>query len=265
MAAPDVTGVEVTKTGKTKVEVDVATLRGTSATAPRITVTVKRRMARAKVTDWDPTLAADDAVQSTAKLKRVRAAVGSTVTVKVRACDDTCATTIHSVTVAPDDNSDGTDPAAPLPSGSVDAGGATAAALAFVGAGSTALGVERADEYGAAWEVKVLRADGARVKVYVKADGSVAASRVESEGHRGDDGPKGSPVSPAPLPDGSVTADQAASIAIAAVGPGSTVREVERKYGDGAAWEVKVIRTDYVRFEVKIAADGTVLRIEQDD
>jgi len=263
LAAPEVSAVEVTKTGKTKVEVDVATLRGTSAAQPRITVTVKRRIARAKVTDWDAGLLPDDVVQSTAKLKRVRAAVGSTVTVRVRACDDTCATTTHSVTVAADDNSDGTDPAAPLAPGAIDAAGATAVALQFVGTGSSLIGVERADEYGAAWEVKVLRADGARVKVYVNADGSVASSRVEApekSGERRDDRP-----APAPLPDGSVSGEKAAEIAVAAVGAGSTVREVERKYREGVAWEVKVVRADGVRFEVKIAADGTVLRVEQDD
>lgn len=263
LAAPEVSAVEVTKTGKTKIEVDVATLRGTSATQPRITVTVKRRIARARVTDWDAGLLPDDLVQSTARLKKVRAAVGSTVTVRVRACDDTCATTTHSVTVAPDDNSDGTDPSAPLAPGAIDASGATAVALQFVGTGSSLISVERADEYGAAWEVKVLRTDGARVKVYVNADGSVASSRVEASeksGERRDDRP-----APAPLPDGSVTSEQAAQIAIAAVGEGSTVREVERKYREGVAWEVKVVRTDGVRFEVKIAANGTVLRVEQDD
>ena len=60
MAAPEVTGVEATKTGQTKLEVDVLSLRGTSATAPRITVTVQRRLARAKVSDWDPALPADE-------------------------------------------------------------------------------------------------------------------------------------------------------------------------------------------------------------
>lgn len=263
LATPEVSAVEVTKTGKTKIEVDVATLRGTATAQPRITVTVKRRIARATVTDWDAGLLPDDLVQSTARLKKVRAAVGSTVTVRVRACDDTCATTTHSVTVAADDNSDGTDPGAPLAPGAIDAAGATAVALQFAGAGSSLIGVERADEYGAAWEVKVLRADGARVKVYVNADGSVASSRVEApekSGDRRDDRP-----APAPLPDGSVTGDKAAEIAVAAVGAGSTVLEVERRYRENVAWEVKVRRADGVRFEVKIAADGTVLRVEQDN
>lgn len=263
MAAPEVTGVEATKAGKNKLEVDVLTLRGTSATAPRITVTVQRRLARAKVSDWDASLPADEAVQSTAKLKRVRSAVGSTITVRVRACDDDCTTTTHSITVAADDNGSATDPSAPLPPGAVDAGGASAAALAFVGAGSTVVQVERADEYGAAWEVKVLRADGARVKVYVNADGTIASSRVEAGDKAGGRDDHHQP--PAPLPPGSVTSDQAAQIAIGAVGEGSTVREVERKSRGDVAWEVKVARADGVRFEVKIAADGTVLRVEQDD
>ena len=262
MAAPEVTGVEATKTGKNKLEVDVLSLRGTSATAPRITVTVQRRLARAKVSDWDPALPADDTVQSTAKLKRVRSAVGSTITVRVRACDDDCATTTHSVTVAADDNGSSTDPSTPLPPGSVDAAGASAAALAFVGAGSSVLEVERADEYGAAWEVKVLRADGARVKVYVNAGGTIASSRVE-EGEKA--GGRDDRRQPAPLPPGSITAEQAGQIAIGAVGEGSTVREVERKSRGDVAWEVKVARADGVRFEVKISADGTVLRVEQDD
>lgn len=261
-AAPEVTAVDVTKVGKAALEVDVTTLRGTQASAPRVTVTVKRKMARAKVSDWDSVLAPDDLVQSTARVKKVRAAVGSTVTVRVRACDVDCATTTHSVTVAADDDRDDTNPSAPLPPGSIDAGGATAAALAFVGAGSTLQSVERADEYGAAWEVKVLRADGARVKVYVNADGSIAQSRVDSPEARDD---RGSRPAPAPLPPGSVTAEQAAQIAIATVGPGSTVREVERKNRGDVAWEVKVLRIDRVEFEVKIAADGTVLRVEQDD
>lgn len=263
LAGPEISAVEVTKTGKSTIEVDVATLRGTSTVQPRITVTAKRRIARAKVTDWDAGLQPDDVVQSTARLKKVRAAVGSTVTVRVRACDDTCATTTHSVTVAADDNSDGTDPSAPLAPGAIDAAGATAVALQFAGTGSSLIGVERADEYGAAWEVKVLRADGARVKVYVNADGSVASSRVEApeaKDERRDDRP-----APAPLPDGSVTSEKAAQIAVDAVGPGSTVLKVERKYRENIAWEVKVLRTDGQRFEVKIAADGAVVRVEQDD
>ena len=185
MAAPQVTAVDAVKTGKTKLSVGVTTLRGTSAEAPRITVAVKRRIARARVTDWDAALAPDQTVQAFARMKRVRSTVGSTLTIRVRACDTTCATTTHTVTVA--DDGDGTNPAAPLPPGSVDANGA-AAALAHVGAGSRLIEVERADEHGAAWEVKVLRADGARVKVYVNADGSIHSSRaVGLRVGRGDD------------------------------------------------------------------------------
>lgn len=176
MAAPQVTAVDAVKTGKAKLSVGVTTLRGTSAEAPRITVAVKRRIARARVTDWDAALAPDQTVQAFARFKRVRSTVGSTLTIRVRACDTTCATTTHTVTVA--DDGDGTNPAAPLRPGSVDANGAGAAALTHVGAGSRLIEVERADEHGAAWEVKVLRADGARVKVYVNADGSIHSSRV---------------------------------------------------------------------------------------
>ncbi len=102
-AAPDIQGVEVTKISSNKVEVLVETLRGTAAVRPRIRVTVARRSARAKVQDWDPSLAADDIVESVAKVSRVRSRVGSTVSVRVRACDTDCTTITRDVTVAADD------------------------------------------------------------------------------------------------------------------------------------------------------------------
>ena len=75
LAAPQVTGVEATKAGKKKVDVDVATLRGASAVAPRIAVAVQRRIAWARYTDWDPVLAPTDTVHNIARVKGVRARV----------------------------------------------------------------------------------------------------------------------------------------------------------------------------------------------
>jgi uncharacterized membrane protein YkoI len=257
LAAPQVTGVEATKAGNKKIEVDVATARGASAVAPRIAVVVQRRIAWARYTDWDAVLAPSDTVHSIARLKGVRARVGSTLSVRVRACDTTCATTTHSVTLAADD---GVGPFAPLPPGSVTAAGAVDAAIAQVGAGSVLVEVKRSWDPVAAWKVVLRRTDGARVRVLVKADGSIAAIRVQSAARR--NGPL--PASAMhPLPAGAVTADQASAIAIARVGAGSTVLEIERHHARGVAWEVKVQRSDGARFEVKVAADGTVVRVEQ--
>lgn len=183
LAAPQVTGVEATKAGNKKIEVDVATARGASTVAPRIAVAVQRRIAWARYTDWDAVLAPSDTVHSIARLKGVRARVGSTLSVRVRACDTTCTTTMHSVTLAADD---GAGPFAPLPPGSVTAAGAVTAdqasaiAIARVGAGSTVLEIERHHARGVAWEVKVQRSDGARFEVKVAADGTVV--RVEQRG-----------------------------------------------------------------------------------
>lgn len=264
-AAPDIQGVEVTKISSKKVEVLVETLRGTAAVRPRIRVTVARRSARAKVQDWDPSLAADDIVDSVAKVSRVRSTVGSTVSVRVRACDTDCTTITRDVTVAADDTTVGdptgpTDPTTPLPPGSIDAAGAVRVATDFVGAGSTLIEIERGDDYGAAWEVKVRRTDGARVKVYVGADGTVLQSRV-------DDSPKGGRDDhpPTPLPPGAITADQAVTIALASVGDGSTLIEVRRENDHGALWKVKVHRADGAEVRVYIKADGTVLTSHVDD
>jgi hypothetical protein len=162
LAAPQVTGVEATKAGKKKVDVDVATLRGASAVAPRIAVSVQRRIAWARYTDWDPVLTPTDTVHSIARMKGVRAQVGSTLSVRVRACDTTCATTTHSVTVG---KATGVSPLAPLPPGSVSAAGAVAAAIARVGADSTLILVKRSYDPVAAWKVVLRRTDGARVRV----------------------------------------------------------------------------------------------------
>lgn len=261
-AAPDVTGVEITKTGTSRLEVDVETLRGSVATRPRISVTIKRSLGRARVVGWGAALRPGDTVQSTARLTRVRVAAGSSVIVRVRACDSSCGTVTRTVTVlaadpaTADPESGALTPDTPLPADAIDAAAAVEVALARVGSGSTLIEVERGDEYGAAWEVKVRRADGARVKVYVGASGSVLRVRVDA----GDDD-----EAPAPLPPGSVTAEQAAAIAEEAVGAGSTAIRVEREDDSGVAWEVKVESADGTLHEVKIAPDGTVVSDEEDD
>ena len=63
----------------------------------------------------------------------------------------------------------------------------------------------------------------------------------------------------APLPAGAVTADQAATIAIAA-NTGSTLLRTERTGAPGAVWEVKLRGADGSTIEVLIAADGTIVR-----
>ncbi len=256
LAAPQVTGVEATKAGKKKVDVDVATLRGASAVAPRIAVAVQRRIAWARYTDWDPVLAPTDTVHSIARMKGVRAQVGSTLSVRVRACDTTCATTTHSVTVG---KATGVGPLAPLPPGSVSAADAVTAAIAAVGADSTLIMVKRSYDPTAAWKVLLRRTDGARVRVLVKADGTIAAIRVQSAKRR--NGPL--PVAALnPLPAGAVSAEQASAIAIAHVGAGSTVVAIERRRERTAVWKVTVQRTDGVRVAVTVALDGAVLRVD---
>lgn len=255
-AAPDIQGVEVTKISAKKVEVLVETLRGTAAAQPRIRVAVARRSARAKVQDWDPSLAAADIVDSLAKVSHVRSRVESTVSVRIRACDTSCTTITRDVTVAADDTRVGgrTDPTTPLPPGSIDATGAVKVATDFVGAGSTLIGIERSDDYGVAWEVKVQRTDGARVKVYVGADGTVLRSRADKS-------PKAcrDHKTPAPVPPAAITADQAVTIALAKVGAGSTLLGLRRENDHGALWKVTVLRADGAQVRVYIKADGTVL------
>lgn len=260
MAAPDISAVEVIRHGKHGLEVDVESARGTSTAKPRIYVNVARRWARAHVRNWDAALVPTDTVNGTAKLKRVRAPIGSTLTVRVRACDTTCATTTHTETVLAQDPDDAPPP---LPSGSIDAMGAVTIALNAVGADSTLIGVEREDAYGAAWEVKVLRSDGARVKVLVAADGSVRRIQVPAFSGVGwkDHHPEWGP-----LPAGSISAQAAASLATSTVGTGSVVLEVERKHHRGPVlWEITVQRADGAIVEVEISATGTVLSQEVKD
>lgn len=127
------------------------------------------------MTDWDAALAPTEDVHSTARLRRARLTVGSTVTVRVRACDTTCATTNHSVTVTDDPTTgpEDTRPGGTLPVGAVTSSEAEAIAITAVGAGSTVLETERSNR-GAVWEVKVKRAgDGAVFEVKIAGNGVV--------------------------------------------------------------------------------------------
>ena len=280
-AAPAITGVEVTKTGTTTLEVDVETERGDGTARPRILVssplvrvnrarapkrTLMRARARVERDDWSDASAPDDLIVATAVMKRVRQPTGKKIRLRIRACDnDGCITRNRWVTVLDEDDaagegaSTGTDDAAvaaaPLPPGSITADGAIKVALEAIGPLSTLIKIERADEYGAAWEVKVRRADGAHVKVYVAADGTVARIRVDDDDDDHD----------APPPPGGIGPDEAVAIALAHVGAGSTLVEIEREDDDGVAWEVKVRSAAGVIWEVELAPNGTVVDAEIDD
>lgn len=254
-AAVDVSSVEVSTVGKRKVEVSVETVRGTSAVEPRVTVRIARRAGRLTTEDWDASGAPTDLVLSSGYV-RSRAAVGSTVTVRVRVCDTDCATTSHTVTIVAGDSAEhGTgsgQAVAPLPAGAISSAQASAIALG-ANPGSTVTKVERGYEANAAWEVKLLLASGARAEVLIAADGSIIAQEVESgDDHGASRGER------APLPAGAVTAEQASAAALAAV-PG-TVREVERTSDAGAVWKVKVSASDGTRHCVLVAADGAIVR-----
>lgn len=281
MAAPVIGDVEVTRTGAQTLEVDVDTERGTDAARPRITVTSRlvrvnrsgearranvRARARIDLDDWRDATQAGDPVTATATLRRVRQATNKTIRVRVRACDsDGCITVNRRVTVLDDDSSDSSGsgsaggrssdgPTTPLPPGAIDADGAVKVALGAVGAGSALISVEREDDYGAAWEVKVRRSDGARVKVYVSASGAVVRTRLDD----GDD-------YRAPLPPGSIGSDRAVAVALAHVGDGSSLIRVEREDDPGVAWEVKVRASNGVIWEVEVSPSGTVVKAEIDD
>ena len=281
MAAPVIDSVEVNRTGATTLEVDVDTERGTDAARPRITVSSRlvrvnrsgkarranvRARARVDLDDWREATQAGDPVTATARLTRVRQATGKTIRVRVRACDsDGCITVNRRVTVLDDDSRDSTgrgspgtrssdSPTDPLPPGAIDADGAVRVALAAVGSGSALVSVEREDDYGAAWEVKVRRTDGARVKVYVSAGGAVVRTRVDD----GDD-------YRSPLPPDSIGAEQAVAVALARVGDGSSLIKVEREDDRGVAWEVEVRAANGAEWEVYVSATGRVVKAEIDD
>ncbi len=184
-AAPDVTSVEVNRMGKKgAIEVVVEAARG-APPVPTIKATIARRTRVARALNWSTSTSPTDTVTYVARFPRLKG-IGSGVWVSINACDSTgCTTTRHNVTVVRSTPttkrsiSDGALP--PLPVDAVDAAKAIAIALATVGAGSTLIGVERANEMGAVWKVTVLRVDGARVKVYVAPNGNVLAVRVETK------------------------------------------------------------------------------------
>ena len=267
-AAPTVTSVEANRTGRGRLEIVVEAARGTATTPPVITATINGRTRTARALGWAKATQPTDTVTYSAKFQRGRLNIGPSVNVTIKACDAPgvgCTETPYTLTVVK------STPAAsrigkhsantPLPAGAVDATQATSIALASVGAGSTLIEIERADELGAAWEVKVLRADGARVKVYVAADGTIVATRVEGvrAGKDGDDD-----HAPATPPAGSITSDQAIAIALAQAGDGATLRQFEFSNEHGGQFEVKVVKADGTRVEVKIGLDGTVLKVEVD-
>ncbi len=209
-AAPDVTSVDVNRMGKKgAIEVVVEAARGTMTIKPTIRATIAGRTRVAKALNWSTSTSPTATVTYVARFPRPKG-MGRVASVSIEACDSTgCATTLRDVTVVRSTPTtkksirDGDDALLPpLPADAVDSARAIVIALATVGDGSTLIEVERDDEMGAAWEVKVLRADGARVKVYVAANGDVVAVRVET--NRADRGDHPSDRAPAPLPPGSV-------------------------------------------------------------
>ena len=251
-AAPTVDSVEVALVSAKRVIVSVDTVRGSSTVEPRVMVRIGRRATRLHTIDWESASAADDLVLSTGRLS-ARTSVGDTVMVRVRVCDIDCSVTRQTVVVVADDTADaGKDDHGkdhqPLPVGAVTAEQAAAIALAAV-ASSTLVRTERTGAPGAIWEVKLRGADGSTIEVLIAADGTIVRQKTESaddEDHA------------APLPVGTVTAEQASALALAAV-PG-IVREVERTDDAGAVWKVKIAAADGTRHRVYIAADGAIVR-----
>ncbi len=184
-AAPDVTSVEVNHMGKKgAIEVVVEAARGTKTVVPTIKATIAKRTRVARALNWSTSTSPTATVTYVARFPRLKG-IGKVVSVSINACDSTgCTTTLRNVTVVRSTPTtkrsirDGALP--PLPAGAVDAAKAIAIALATVGDGSTLIEVKRAGEMGAVWKVTVLRADGARVKVYVASNGDVLVVRVET-------------------------------------------------------------------------------------
>lgn len=260
-AAPAVQSVDVERISDRRVEVTVETLRGTGAVEPRISVRVGKRVARLRDSDWDAAMGADEAVLSSGTL-RLRAKAGAALTVRVRVCDDTCASVTRDVVVVPADPAD--DAPITVPGGpgapadgvaGITADKAVAIALARV-PGGTLIGYERASRPAAGWEVKVAGGDGIRREIVVGPDGAIVREEIEDQ--RGD-GPR--PV--APLPIDAVTAERAAEIAVAHVG-GGVAMEVKRSRLTGAVWHVEVAQAG-VEHEVDVAADGSIVRSVIDD
>lgn len=263
-AAPDVTSVEVNRMGKKgAIEVVVEAARGTMTIKPTIKATIAGRTRVAKALNWSTSTQPTATVTYVARFPRPKG-MGRVASVSIEACDSTgCATTLRDVTVVRSTPTtkqsirDDGGALPPLPADAVDSARAIAIALATVGDGSALIEVERDDELGAAWEVKVLRADGARVKVYVAANGDVVAVRVET--NRADRGDHPSDNAPAPLPPGSITSDQAIATALAYAGDGSRLLSLETKDSRQVAYEVKVISANGTVLEIKIAADGSIV------
>ncbi len=206
-AAPDVTSVEVNRMGKKgAIEVVVEAARGTMTIKATIKATIAGRTRVAKALNWSTSTQPTATVTYVARFPRPKG-MGRVASVSIEACDSTgCATTLRDVTVVRSTpttkRSIRDDATPPLPADAVDSAQAIVIALATVGDGSTLIEVERDDKRGAVWEVKVLRADGARVKVYVAANGDVLALRVQT--NRADRGDHPRDRAPAPLPPGSI-------------------------------------------------------------
>lgn len=185
-AAPDVTSVEVHRTGRHKVEVVVQAAHGTTLAAPRISATIGNRTRRARAVNWVSGAPATDTVQFVARFRHLRLGVGSVAAVTIDACDTTCITLTRDVTVVRATSIDnrggdhpGDNPPAALPPGSVTIDQAVTAALTSVGPGSTLILVKREDDPGVAYEVKVRTAAGARVEVKIAPDGTVVSSHPD--------------------------------------------------------------------------------------
>lgn len=269
MAAPVIGDIEVTKTGAKTLEVEVDTQRGGDTARPGIAVSSRvvqvngsgearranvRARAGIELDDWRAATGAKEPVTATATLSRVRQAAGTTIPVRVRACDsDGCVTVNRRVTVQ--DDSDRSSPAGAR-AADRSADDAVKAALSAVGAGSTLIGIEREDDDGAAWEAEVRRADGAKVEVYLRADGTVLRTEVDDDE---DDSAR------APLPANSVGIDRAVSAALAHVGKGSSLIGIEREDDPGVAWEVAVRAANGAEWEVEVSPTGRVVHAEIDD
>ena len=76
-AAPDVTSVEVHRTGRHKVEVVVQAAHGTTLAAPRISATIGSRTRAARAINWVSGAPATDSVQFVARFKHLRLGIGS--------------------------------------------------------------------------------------------------------------------------------------------------------------------------------------------
>jgi|GEM_PF-1704483 len=268
-AAPDVTSVDVNRMGKKgAIAVVVEAARGTKTIKPTIKATIAGRTRVAKALNWSTSTQPTDTVTYVAHFPRPKG-MGRVASVSIEACDSTgCATTLRDVTVVrstPTTKRSIRDGALlpPLPANAVDATRAIAIALATVGNGSTLIKVGRDDKRGAVWKVKMLRADGARVKVYVAANGDVLALRVQTK--RADKGDHPRDRAPAPLPPGSITPDQAIATALAYAGDGSRLLSLETKDRRQVAYEVKVISANGTVLEIKIAADGSIMSAGVDD